>query len=295
MAPQDQATFTSSDAVCVHELNLSGERGIADDISEHLCTTGRQVPIETAVRKINLALTFLRENTTQKSIIDAIRSDVLYKLRAIWQSAEGSPGCSISDSSPSTDISGSSNSKLNIRLTHAGTGNTEDHEVTLSVGSLNTGALIAAAIQTAMRAESATSQLFSEALGKFKCDYDSTVSSKYYLSCDCTALYDVSVIAASGTDLAPELKLGTGNGGTEPGNVPDQIRVYLPEVQFSPPGDEQSQGARKPQIEGMALKGYGSNTPAGFASSDDTYLASDMDSEEIRVVVVNRMSASPFA
>ena len=121
-------------------------------------------------------------------------------------------GKSVSLASPSTDISGESDSKFKISVD----GDTAE-EVTLTVGSLNSGALIAAAMQTGIRA-----------LGGKKASvtvtYDDVEAGKYCIvSADGGTGSAVVITPATTGSITEELKIGVAAGGVETAGTGDCI------------------------------------------------------------------------
>ena len=119
----------------------------------------------------------------------------------------GTQGSSISDTGPSTDITAS----LNRNLKASVDGLTAVTANLSSVAGLNTGALIADALETALN------------LALSAAGYDARVWAKYntgatqyeFYSQKTGGLSSVVITAAASLDLAVELKLGVANSGTE--------------------------------------------------------------------------------
>ena len=296
LAHQDSATFGANEQVCIKAGTATIQTGVSDSTDDNLCTTGGTIPIQANKIMTELALTFLRDNTTTKTYYNDIRINEKQKCKMVWESNQGIPGCSISDSSPSTDISGGGDDLLQVTLTDIASGDTENVEVTLVIAGKTDGDKIATEIQTQFRAATATAAKFQKWLDNCICTYNTTVAGKYFLTTDISTLFDVDVIAASvgGDDVADDLKLGLLNGGLDPDNVPYSLRLYMPEVTFIPPGDDFNIGAKNVELEGRALAGYGANTPVGFTTGDDALLQSNLSSEDIRILLVNRNSSNPF-
>jgi hypothetical protein len=121
-------------------------------------------------------------------------------------------GKSVSGASPSTDISGESDSKFKISVD----GDTAE-EVTLTVGSLNSGALIAAAMQTGIRALGGKKALVTVT-------YDDVEAGKYCIvSADGGTGSAVVITAAENGSITEELKIGTVAGGTETAGTGDCV------------------------------------------------------------------------
>jgi hypothetical protein len=121
-------------------------------------------------------------------------------------------GYSLSGASPSTDISGESDNKFKISVD----GDTAE-EVTLTVAGLNTGALIAAAMQTGIRA-----------LGGKKAavtvTYDEGSNGKYKItSADGGTGSAVVITAAENGSITEELEIGTAAGGTQTAGTGDCV------------------------------------------------------------------------
>lgn len=287
---QNNDAFGTSQKVAVSKFSCKIKPGIGEGAEENYSSSGRQCPVASGKPMAEVSLTLFRDTDTTKTLYDLIRNGEKFKLKPYWKSDRGIPGCSISATSPSTDISGQTDNKLECTITHVGQNVSEAVEITLTLTGLNTGALIAAAIQTAFRAKTATSTYIQEALDKFVCTYNSTVSGKYYLSAATSTLYTFAITAASGTDLKDELKLGSGMG-TEPTYVPYQAIIMIPEIVFDPPDDEISLSAKQVNLTGFAMASYGSSTPVGFTTSDEAYLQSSMTSEAIRILFINRSSS----
>lgn len=294
LAAQDSDAFGASQKVAVKGLKIGIKTGLLDSIDDNYSTSGREVPIQAGKNMVSVGCTLFRDSTAAKVMYDKIRNGEKMKMKVHYKSDRGIPGCSISAGSPSTDISGGSDTNLKIRITHVLTNTTEDVQITLTLDGLNSGALIAAAIQTAFRAATATGSLFQNFLDTCICTYNSQVSAKYYLSAATSTLYNVAVIAATEKDLKEELKLGTAQSGTEPTYEAYQRIYYIPEIIFSDPGDEFSLGAKPVELEGFAMASY-TTTPYGFNTAEDTYLQSNMSGEQIRIVEVNRLATSPYA
>lgn len=294
LAAQGSDVFGDSQKVAVSAVKVGIKTGLLDSIDDNYSTSGREVPVQAGKFMASLGLTLFRDSTAAKAIYDLIRNNQLLKAILYWKSDRGIPGCIISASSPSVDISGGTDTKLNFTITHILTGTAEDVEITLTLTGLNSGANIAAAIQAALRAKTATSALIQEFLDTAVCNYDSQVAGKYYISANTSVLYDIDSKAASEKDLADELKLSTGASGTAPDHVCYGVKIFMPEVVFSPPSEKFEMGAKPVELEGFAMAGY-TTTPYGFNTAEDSLLASNMSGEQIRIVVVNRLTTSPMA
>ncbi len=121
-------------------------------------------------------------------------------------------GKSVSGASPSTDISGESDSKFKISVD----GDTAE-EVTLTVGSLNSGALIAAAMQTGIRALGGKKALVTVT-------HNDVEAGKYCIvSADGGTGSAVVITAAENGSITEELKIGTAAGGTETAGTGDCV------------------------------------------------------------------------
>ena len=109
-------------------------------------------------------------------------------------------GTSVSGSSPSTDISAGSNTKFKISVD-----NDTAETVTITLTGLDTGAKIATALQTAIRA-----------LGGNKAAVTVVFTTVYTITSG-TQSAQSSVVITNGTtlNLAAALKIGVANGGTE--------------------------------------------------------------------------------
>ena len=110
------------------------------------------------------------------------------------------PGTSVSSASPSTNISGGTNSKFNIQVD-----NGPVRLITLTPAGQNTGALIAAAIQTAVQAYGA------------ECASVTCVYNTVYTFTSATKGVFSKVVITNGADhnVAADLKIGVANGGVE--------------------------------------------------------------------------------
>ena len=295
LAHQDQDTFSSSDAICIEGYELSIDFGLTDSVDDNLCTSGMQVGIAAAQRKVELTLKFLRDNTDTKVFYDLVRDYELLKCKLIYTSDKGIPGTSTSFSSPSTDISGGTDDTLKVKLTLTkpdGTTIVETNSVTLTTAGMNTGALIAAELQSKVRAVTATDTRIQRCLDKFTCDYDTTVSGRYFCTVASSDLVKVEIEDGDSDNVADDLKLGAANGGTEITYVEYGMKLFFPELDFDLPDDSYDSGAMKKELSGVAMIQYASDTPVGFTSSDDDWLQSDMDSEEFRVAILNRNSSA---
>lgn len=131
-------------------------------------------------------------------------------------------GRSVSGASPSLDISAGVDNKFAISVR----GDAAE-EVTLTLAGLNSGAAIAAHMQTQIRA-----------LGGNKAavtvDYDSTVAGKYAILDSVLGTSSTVVITrAAGNNVTEELKIGTADGGAETagtGDVANAAAVTAAEV-----------------------------------------------------------------
>lgn len=206
----------------------------------------------------------------------------------------GCPGVSVSASSPGTDITGIGvTADFGISIDGVASAN-----VTLTTAGLNSGTLIAAAIQVAVRAlASSVNARYYKAYSEFTCDYNTTVAGKYHCKAGDHrgALSSAVIIAGALADCAATLKLGVANGGTEHVGIYNMARGYLPELWLTGSNPEafQGPGVVRPQLAFRAGIGYGSSTPTGFTSAD-TYLTTDMSSEDIRWVTINELAADPI-
>lgn len=113
-------------------------------------------------------------------------------------------GSSVSGAAPSTDITGETDTKFNISVDGSAA-----QEVTIALAGLNSGALIAAAIEAAIQA-------LGGVFASVTCDYNVTVAGKYCIASGTQGTGSSVVItpAAAGS-LTEELKLGVAGGGTE--------------------------------------------------------------------------------
>lgn len=125
--------------------------------------------------------------------------------------AIGTQGVSTSDATPSVDISGSSN--RNGRINVDGTGVTAFG--LSSVTGLDTGLEIAAALETAINTALAAAGLDARVWA----DYSSSVYHVYSQSTGTSS--SVVITDGASLDLMTELKLGTGNSGTEAAGTND--------------------------------------------------------------------------
>ncbi len=298
LAHQDSTSFDSDEEIDASGFNLKIGTGIEVDTEKHLATSGAMVPVATARLMAELAVRFLRDNTAS----DVFRqyADDCEKLKAKldYTSDQGIPGMSVSAATPSTDISGSSNTNLNITFTDQVSGDSESVEVVLSVGTLTTDTLIAEAVQTTFRAATATNSRFQKTLNKLTCDYNSTVSAKYAITIASNERVNVEVIAASTKDLSVELKLGTPGSGDEYDAVAYRKIYYIPEIVLEPVGEDVSGGVNEVEFKGTASTAYGSTAPFGFDADDDDLLSTDLDGsngQDIRIVTVGRVATSPLA
>ncbi len=297
LAHQETLSFGASHAVDLSSVSWELIRGLADSNEELKASSGFILPYENKRRSVKAAFEFVKEDSTVKQFLQYARAKSLMKSIIEWLADKGIPGCSISGAGPSQDISGGTdgNLKVTITLIDSKNGNvSETYSLSLTPGSLNSGALIAAAIQTAVRAKTATDARLQEAINNFVCNYDDDVENKYFLTIDSNKLFNVTVEDGDSDNVADDLNLGTANGGTEPGYQPYLCRLYLPELCSNIPGDEYKVGSMKKKFEMMALARYGTDTPDGFTSSD-TYLQSDMQNEICRMVLVNRLSSNPLS
>ncbi len=297
-AHQDSDTFGSGQNIDASGYTLKIMTGIPTDTAKHLSTNGALLPVQLERRGCELTLTFLRDDTNSDVFRQYAEDNEKVKILIDNMSTEGVPGLSVSDSSPSKDISGSSNSKLKITLTDEVTAETESKEVTLTLTGLTSGALIAAAIQTAFRAVTATNSRFQRCWDKLTCDYNSTVSAKYAIGIASNERVSPTVVAASSVDLAPELKLGTPGSGDEYDAVAYRLMFFIPEIVFAPVPEEVSGGVSEVEFNGVASTAYGATAPYGFDADDDDHLSTDLDGDadqDIRIVVVGRVLTSPIA
>jgi hypothetical protein len=123
----------------------------------------------------------------------------------------GTQGKSVSGATPSTDISAGTDNALKVAV-HGETPLT----VTLTVAGLNTGALIAAALETAINA----ALLAAGSDNRVWCQF---AAGKYEVYDQSTgAASAVAITDADTNNVADALKLGTLNGGTETAGTDDQ-------------------------------------------------------------------------
>jgi hypothetical protein len=298
LAQQDSTSFDSDENIDASGYGIKIMTGIPTDTAKHLSTNGALLPVQLERRGAEITLRFLRDDTNSDVFRQLAEDNEKLKLWIDNTSTEGIPGISISDATPSTDISGSSNSKLEITLTDAVSGETETKEVTLVATGLDSGAKIAAAIQAAFRAVTATNSRFQRCWQKITCNHNSTVSAKYAITIASNERINVDVTAASSVDLAPELKLGAANGGTEVDAVAYRLMFYVPEVIFEPLGEEVEGGVSEVEFKGYTATSYGATAPKGFDADDDDHLSTDLtgtSNQDVRVVIVGRVSTSPIA
>lgn len=106
---------------------------------------------------------------------------------------------------PSVDISGGTDTSFNI----IADGETYPRLITLTVAGLNSGALIAAAIQTAIRALGGT-------YASITCTYEHSPPNDHYLITSATtgSASSITITDAASNNVADDLKIATANGGT---------------------------------------------------------------------------------
>jgi hypothetical protein len=123
-----------------------------------------------------------------------------------------SAGTSVSGASPSTDISSGPGAKFHISVDGSAA-----KEVTLTLAGLNTGAAIASAIQTAVRALEGTE------FSAVACAYSNSV----YTITSASGGTGSSVVITPGSslDVSAALKLGKANGGTETQGTGDAVNI----------------------------------------------------------------------
>ena len=287
LAAQGDTTFDASDAVCPAELTLTIDNGLGTE-QPSLCGElagyrWERSPETTA----EMTLASWSDWTHR----DRMTSDIAVKLLIRGVTDHGAPGTSVSDSSPSTDLSGGTDDSLTINLDGDGA-----QEIDLGdPASLTTGTAIAAAIQTAVRALTPADEKYRAAYTGFVCTYDTTVSGKYFLQAgdNLGSASSVVVTDAASNNCADDLKLGTGNGGTETAGVADELRVLIPTCyiyEFNP-GIEA--GRTQPTLKLRAHK-CPTSAVTGFTSGDYG-LESDFagTDEGVRIVTVNRQSTAP--
>ncbi len=113
-------------------------------------------------------------------------------------------GASISGASPSTNITAETDTKLNVSVDGSAA-----QEITLVLAGLNSGALIAAAIEAAIQA-------LGGVFAAVTCDYNVTVAGKYTIASGTQGTGSSVVITApTAGSLTEELKLGIAAGGNE--------------------------------------------------------------------------------
>lgn len=120
-------------------------------------------------------------------------------------------GTSTSGANPSTDISGGVDNKIKISV------DGDDAEVAeITLAGANSGANIASALQTAIRA-----------LGGNKANVTCTYSDSLYVITSATKGTGSSVVITNAADhnVAEELKLGVSNGGTEAAGTGDAANI----------------------------------------------------------------------
>ena len=284
LAPQGQGTFAAADKLCLVDWTL--EVDFAAKTDNYAACGGK------AARpgKWSLTISGTLSEWSSDTLVEARDARTPYKLKLHGVSERGAEGNSVSAATPSTDISGGTDTSFQVNLDGDGA-----QTVTLTVGTLNTGALIAAAIQTAVRALTAADAKNQQAYDYFACDYDSSVSGRYFLQSGSNkgAASSVVITDAASDNVADDLKIGSTNGGTESVGVYDAIKFFFPTVyitEFEPVPDTAE--VLQPTLTLTVAQGPDS-APVGFTVSDDSDLSSDIDAEAMRIVTINRQATKP--
>jgi len=302
LAQQDQSNFSfANNEIDASKLKLELESGISDDAEKNNSTKDGMVPSDIGRTMGKINLTFLRDDTATEVFLSLLRSKNKLKMKARYQSDNGVPGLIASVGSPSEDISGSNNTALEFTFElftdyPNDVSVTEVLEIALSVALLNTGDLISAAIQAAVRASTATDVRFQRLYDNFICNWDDTVEDQYALWIATEDLVNLTctVPTVPDDDLADELELDAGSNIVYD-TVPYAHILLMPEMVFSPPDEEVALEDNSKELTGALMAGYGANPPDGFTVPDDDLLDADFDTEDIRWIQIGRNTSNPLA
>ena len=282
LAPQGQASFDATDALCLRDVTITFDYKI-DTACQDTCGGKAGKPTGHWEISISGTLSEIDDDTFMSYKND--RVPLKFKLHALGD--KGAEGVSISGASPSTDLSGGTDTKMNVNLDGDGA-----QEIDLgSPASLTDGDAIAAAIQSAVRALTASDPENQPAYDNFTASYTGGL---YVLQAGSNKGAGSSVVVtdASSNNCADDLKLGTANGGTENAGVYDAWKLFLPEVyvvEYQPALD--GQGVLRPTLT-LRAANFEGDAPYGFTTSEDSDLHADMDSTSIEIVTINRESTN---
>jgi hypothetical protein len=288
-AHQDESGFEASST---YEINVNDVSWSLERALEVVRTTGGfTLPFESGRRMLKTAWNFPIEDSTAQTYLQYALAKSAIKAIMEMTADQAIPGAVTSGSTPSTDITGESNKNLSVTFTLED-GSTETVVVTLETTDMDTGSEIATEIQTKFRAATATDVRFQRFLDKFTVDYDTTVEDKYFVYIATNDPVDIEFNDIG--HLEESLKLASEHDGVEHAHFHYFQRLYLPHLESSIPSDELKVGTLPKKFDLKAMATYGSDTPAGFTSSDD-YLASSMSSEIARLIIGNRISSNPVS
>lgn len=288
VAHQDDASFAASAG---YEINVNDvEWALTRGLEVVRTSGGFTLPFESTRRMLTTAWNFPIEDTTTLTYLQYALEKAALKAIMELTADQAIAGAVTSGSSPSEDIT--SEEKKNLSVTFTLGSDTETVVVTIDTTGLDTGAEIAAAIQAAFRAATATDARFQRFLDKFTVDWSTTVEDKYFAYVATNDPVDIEFNDIG--HLEEALKLTLKHDGVEHAHVHFMHRLYLPHLESDVPGEDLKVGTLSKKFNLKAMATYGSDTPAGFTSSD-TYLASSMSSEIARLVIVNRVSSNPVS
>jgi hypothetical protein len=161
------------------------------------------------------ALVYTREPTwlddillPAPQIVQALLDDRVIAYRTVTDTALLPQGRSLSDTAPASSITGGVNDDVRVNLDG-------DGAQPITLGTQATATTIAAAIQTAVRALTATTPANQPAFDGFRCDWNVTHVGRFTLRSGTAGPTSTVVVTAGTNDATVALKLGASAGGTE--------------------------------------------------------------------------------
>lgn len=208
--------------------NLSEDNFTTQDSSGRTYTQ----PVRTG--KATYTLTVTLPTVANDDTGQAWDADTTYHAILSATDARGANGVSKSGLNPSVDISGGTDTSIKVTLITGEAAQT----ATVSVVGLNSGAAIAAAFQTAIRALDPTNPAYNAAYDECTVTYSGAPPNDYYTITPGGHFGLISqpvVTDATSNNVADNLKLGVANGGTEQTGVYNALHFFMPELHFAEP------------------------------------------------------------
>lgn len=280
----------ASSVVPVKSLSIGYDSGLSEDNVTSKNSSGSTVARPVRNAKPTWTLTMQLHEEITNAYGQGWDDDAVYHAIVTFTDTFGCAGVSQGDVNPSIDLSAAGDGSIGITLI---TGEAAQ-DAELTVATLNSGALIAAAIQTAIRSLTASDPSNQKAYDECTVTYDGAPATDYYEIIPGGHHGGVSapVVSAGGTgvDHSGALKLGVAGGGTEQVGVYNVAACYIPYMHYSakPDGRSISGIARTQSTLTFVATGCeivaGDALPSELTAAVDALLEYDPDTGPVIVV-----------